>query len=164
MTPDEDPVSFAPDATGPHGRAWLMDVPQFLRNSGKDPALDCTVVSWLVEAPWAHPVWHSYALMCIHLRPTPNGAETIFHLEGATHEMWLYALNMESPRDAILRGETLPFLLPINFASQFVCKNDSEAARRIEEALRGILAGKLSPDTDFIGQWVQLFGNNMIRK
>lgn len=164
MSSDQDPVNFPADATGTHGRAWLLDVPNFLRNAGKDPALDCTVVSWMIEAAWAHPVWHSYVIMCIHLRPTPDGKETVLYLPGATHEVWVYALNPEIARDSVLRGETLPFLLPINYAGQFVCKNDAEAARRVEEAMRGVLAGAVSPDTDYIGQWISLFGDSMIRR
>ena len=164
MTSEEDVVSFHPDLTGLHGRGWIVDMEKFVVNKGKDPAMNANVVTWLVEAPWAHPLWHSYIVACVHLRELPGGPETLFYLPGATHELWVYALSSDIPRDEVLTGQGIPTLEPINYASQFIAKSDAAAAQRIEEVVRGVLAGVISPDTDYRQQWVSLFGDNMIRK
>lgn len=81
-----DPVSAPPVLTGPHGRVWLIDMVSARLKYGLDPKKDGTVAAWVIEAPWAHPVWHSYTLALVHLRPIEDAPKTITHLDGATHE------------------------------------------------------------------------------
>lgn len=55
-------------------------------------------------------------------------------------------------------------LYSLNFAAQMICRGgDIEAARRIEVCVDDIMAGILSPDTDFSQQWIARFGSNMIK-
>lgn len=163
--PKPEPVIVPPTITGTHGRAWKCDHAAFVAKHGVKPGeVDATVVNWLIEAPWAHPFWHSYTLTLVHLRPMPDARPTIFYLDGASHELWLYALDPGKPREPAIRGEAFPsWLTPSNFAAQIVAPSDEAAAARIEGAVRRICDGTLSPDTDFIRQWMHLFGDNMIK-
>lgn len=62
-----------------------------------------------------------------------------------------------------------PTLRPLNFASQFIvdtedCPTVDEAAyAKVHVAVDEILAGKLSPDTDFLKDWIFRYGDNMIK-
>ena len=66
----------------PNGKAWRFDLDAIRMRMKADPASDAAVDAWLIEAPWAHPVWHSYLVMLIHLRPIP-GYRTADHLQSA---------------------------------------------------------------------------------
>lgn len=159
----EDPISVPADITGPHGRAWTVDMVDWCRRIGKDPAEFAQVAGWLIEAPWAHPLWHSYLLSVIHLRPMPDNRPTKLYLEGATHDLWLAALDPDHPRQAMIETGAVRQLRPLNFAAQFIAASDAAAMERAEHAVRLICDGRLSPDTDFTSAWVALFGDNMLR-
>lgn len=45
---------------------------------------------------------------------------------------------------------------------QIIAETDAAAMERIEKAVRLLCDGRVSPDTDFIGDWVALFGDNMV--
>lgn len=154
--PDDDPITVPPTLVNRDGRAWrcvpIANPPQRLG----------TVVDWLVEAPEAHPVWHSYAVCLIHLRPLPDMPPPRFYLPGATHEIWVAALDPWAVRQPmILRTQMMAYLLPLNFAAQFIASDDAVAMARVEGVVRAICFGTLSPDSDAIDVWCELFGDNM---
>lgn len=161
----DDPISLPPTQEGPRGKAWAIDLDAARATLKVAPEADATVAGWIVEAPWAHPAWHSYLIVLLHLRPLADARPTIFHLEGATHELLVMALNPESPREPMITGKARTnWLEPANFAAQIIEPSDGAARDRIINAVQLIVDGKLSPDTDFIWQWSLLFGNNMVRK
>lgn len=166
------PVSAAPTYVGPGGPMWRVDWEAVQRKNA--PGEEHAVVgSWLVRAPWAHPMWDSYTLTLCHLRPMANGQETRFYLAGATHELWLDAVDYESDLDALLirherpgnpeKGPAWRWLTPKNFAAQFIAADDAEAEARVDSAARAIADGMLNPDTDARSSWERLFGRNMIK-
>lgn len=159
----EDPISILPTVTGQHGKAWSLDLPACHRRAGVRPEDDGTVVAWLIEAPFAHPAWHSYWLNIIHLRPMPDARKTIIYLPGATHEIWLYALDPRENRTKMLETGNFKFLTPSNFASQFIAHSDEIAVDRALRAVRRICAGTLSPDTDWIRTWMHDWGDCMVK-
>lgn len=160
----KDPVSAAPDLVGHVGRAWKQDLDAMRRKLGVRAEDDGALAIWIVEAPWAHLAWHSYVLVLVHLRPMPDGRATVFHLEGATHELWLYAANPDTPREPVIRGEaTFNVLHPCNFAAQLIEASDEAALAKIEAAVRDVIDGRLSPDTDFRRTWADRFGWNMMK-
>lgn len=142
-----------PQIKGPHGQAWLRRT----LNVG-DPKSESGLGVWIVWAPWAHPVWHSYVLSLIHLRPIPGEADANIYREGATHELVLLALNPEH------RAGKLSTLYPANFAAQLIEDSDDKAQEICEHAVREICQGILSPDTDFRSMWIDRFGGSMVRK
>jgi hypothetical protein len=158
MNATEDDITVDPTINGPHARAWKLVA---MARDGRDHA---GVAGWLIEAPWAHPFWHSYRLSLIHLRPMEGLAEPIIYLEGATHEIVLYALNPETPREpALLSTGDVAVLDPPNFVAQMIMGSDDAAADKVGAAVDMICQGRLSPDTDFRSQWITLFGDNMMR-
>jgi len=161
----KDGISLPPDVSGPRGKAWLADTAAAQRALGVKPEDDACLAQWVIEAPWAHPIWHSYALTLVHLRPMGDGRKTLFYIDGATHEVWLYALTPEEKREPVLRNGKVPslWMTPSNFAAQFIEITDQLAFDRAKNAVQMVCDGKLNPDSDFRKQWEALFGNNMMK-
>lgn len=160
-----DPISVTPTLTGKGGRAWKIDIQALIAKRGFNSDEDATVAMWMIEAPWAHPVWHSYGLILVHLRPLRVPDRPRFYLPGATHELWLHALNPEDARQGVFETGQMAFLHPLNYAVQLIRDSDEAAALDIEtRAVRPILDGTLSPDTDFIAAWEVRFGDNMRKR
>jgi hypothetical protein len=158
MKTHQDPITVPPTASGPAGRFWRC-------TPFKDPK--AVIAEWVLEAPGAHIAWHSYGLSLVTLADIGDGEEIINHLEGATHEFWLYALNPNFAREPAIDGRTSPYTLslaPLNFAAQLVCAGDDVAKGLIEAALSECVHGRLSPDTDYRSLWAQRFGDNMLRR
>ena len=158
----EDVVTTPPTIDGDYGRAWLFDTERLRKIIAREYP-DTTVATWMVEAPWAHPLWHSYFFAVVHLRPV-EGLDTRFYIEGATHELWLYALDPAVPRQPMLDTGDLRYLHPANFAAQIIVADDTAAAAEIRHAVDLICAGRLSPDTDFKSAWISLFNDSMVLK
>lgn len=163
MKAHEDPISIQPDVGGPAGRAWRMEMSAQYVRAGIPPGEMADVAAWIVEAPHAHPFWHSYVIMLQHLRPIARGKPAVLYLPEATHEMNVWALSPDRPREPMLHGGRLSLMEPRNFAAQMVCASDEHAIIRVyETAIVPIVSGQLSPDTDFTRDWVARFGDNMM--
>lgn len=156
-----------PTLIGPHGKAWLcdMDALRVRLKASKDQ--DSTIAAWLIEAPWAHPVWHSYFLYLIHLRPLPGfDLPPVMHLPMATHELVLWAMDPDAPRNEIVIGQQRPgeyWLSPKQFGAQICEITDELAQERVQKSVQEIIDGKLSPDTDAQRDWIKRYGDNMIK-
>jgi hypothetical protein len=167
MSMDANVPQTTPDKSSAYGAAWKIDMDS-IRADHPDK-VDSTVAAWIVFAPWAHPAWCCYAIMAIHLRPTDGLKDPVIRLPTATHEVWVYALDPD--REPDLRNPIKTYLTPANFVGQWtsqVRRNpvdlDRDAARKIELHIDEILAGELSPDTDFIQEWVVRFSDSNLRR
>ena len=162
--PETDPVATSPTVEGPHGRAWFVD-PVEIRARLYPGQEDASLANWVVEAPWAHPAWHSYWIALVHLRPFPGlKGGTRLYLEGATHELWVKALSPDKPRSTFIEMRGGPaYMSPGNFAAQLREPGDAIAVKRAADAVREIVDGKLNPDTDATYQWIERFGDNMMK-
>jgi hypothetical protein len=163
MTPDQDPIALAPTKSSATGRAWCFDVPELLSRHASNTEQDATIGIWMVEAPWAHPLWHSYVLFLVHLRPADGVEPAIISLPGATHQFFLYALDPSQPRQGMIDDAIFRWLLPMNFSAQLMAADDAAAIARMDQTVDEILAGSLSPDTDFINAWIARFGDNQLK-
>lgn len=179
--PVNDPVDAPPVYEGLLGRFWRCDTDTLRAAvSAKRgvPAVDGTLAQWVVEAPWAHPVWHSYVMTLVHLRPWPGmQGGTRFYVEGGTHEMWLHALSTEAPRQPFIVGADSPMsaaMTPKNFAAQWrqpeddgtatgQQAGDEAALTKCRLALVEVCSGRLTPDSDGSEQWALLFGDAMMK-
>lgn len=162
-----DEVSTPAALTGKTAKAWRVDLETLFSNTNSDLLNNSAVALWVIECAWAHPIWHSYLMTLIHLRPLAHCSKGVkFYLHGATHEMWIHALDPDGNRQALINGrpsgEVCPMLTPINFAAQFIEPGDYQAIVRCEKAIQQICDGLLSPDTDQQRSWIHLFGNNMV--
>lgn len=160
----ERPARTAPTLQGRHGKAWLCNfAPIRARHPGEQ---DAGLERWLVEAPWAHPVWHTYSISLIHLRPLAGLGQPIIYRDMATHEIIVHAVNDARDRDEIITGATDDpgWMLPANYAGQFIEITDALARDRVRAVVWAICEKQLSPDVDWQDEWVKLFGNHMIKK
>jgi hypothetical protein len=141
--------------------AWRMDYAAIMASATeKEREGDCTVDAWLVKAPWAHPLWPVHMLALIHLRED-TGAKPVIRLEGATHEIIVYAVAPEGP--IVVDGRN-NLLTPVNFVGQFIAANDEAARDRLRCTVDDIVQGFLNPDTDGLRQWVARFGDNSMKR
>lgn len=143
-----------PTLVGAHTKAWQLPI--------KAAPTHDTITHWLVEAPWAHPAWHSYYIGTIHLRHEG----VLRYVEGGTHELVVAVIDPRVERQRIVDGDTSMkgiFLAPLNFAAQFIELDDEMARDRIKRTVQEIVDEKLSPDTDYVRDWVRLFGGNMLQ-
>lgn len=118
--------------------------------------------AWIIDAPWAHPVWSQYLLALYDLTtPAPEAGTVVFYMPGATHEFVLHALDPEQliPKDAPIQGSGYRPLIPPNYGYQFKADSDEAALARVQELVDGIVAQKLSPDTDFRSLWNKLLAD-----
>ena len=150
-----DPITTKPRLVAKYGRAWRFET------LPTDTAIDC----WLIEAPWAHPIWHSYGLSLIHLRHVTGMPDPTIYLDCATHELLLFALDPKQQRQHAIDTSMVSAraMRPANLAAQIIEHSDRTARIRIALAVRDIINGLLSPDTDFIATWIARFGDSMIR-
>lgn len=161
-----DPIDKPPDLSNHHGRAWLCDQAEGLRRKGIKPEDDATLAHWVVEAPYAHPFWHSYSVVLIHLREMPDKRVMKIYKPGATHEVWVYAMDPGKDRRPVVETGIVDgaWLSPGNYAGQFIAESDEDALAAVRAAVLRVCHGTLSPDTDYHWQWVHLFGNDMVKE
>lgn len=160
------PVTTPPTMNLAHGKAWRIDLDAVRLRLKVDPEKDAAIDAWLVEAPWAHPVWHSYLVLVIHLRPMPGYEPPIFYNPHATHEVHVMALDPNGDRDHLLMysiSNHCRTLEPPNYTGQIVEITDDLARDRVRRAVEMICQGDLSPDTDYRQRWIVLFGDHMMK-
>lgn len=134
--------------------AWREIIEAGKTQGGRATAWGC---SWGIHAPWAHPAWHQYALHLYDLL-SPTGQPPTLHLPGATHEFLLYAISPDTPLvvGTPLSGQEFQHLHPANYGYQFRATSNKAALSRLQAVVDEIVAGRLSPDTDFRDRWNQM--------
>lgn len=166
MTPSKPPLRLTentePTLLGRLGAAWLIDMEAVGQRRGikDDPRAAVTLPSWIVRAAYAHPLWSHYAVYCIALRDAPGVPKAVVNLEGATHEVMVFALDPDH-KPAV---DDLPHTLhPVNFTGQFAEASDLAAAARVQQAVQDVIDGVLNPDSDYIWQWVARFSSSNLK-
>lgn len=147
-----------PDLDGKYGQAWKFDLAGAVKRYGEKGG---QLESWWIRAPWANLMWHSYAVLLVHLRPIAKNPEPRIYLPGATHEIMVAALHPDGKMQFDARP---PMLSPLNFAAQFIETSDEAAEARCRKCVEEIvLLGHLSPDTDWVQLWIARFNDSMMR-
>lgn len=148
-----------PVLRGAHGNAWLLDMNAIVKNPN-DPRKAVTLPTYVAHAAYAHPMWHSYLVMCVNLRDLPGVQKAKINLAGATHEIMVFALDPEQE----LSTTKMPLLLtPVNFVAQFIEPDDAAAEARIKQTVQDVIDGKLNPDTDYGQHWIHRFGASNVK-
>lgn len=168
---DLKPISVPPLMSGPRGKVWAVDLDPCRKEAlatGQldDVRNDALIAALVIEAPFAHPIWHSYGLLLMHLRPLLTPQETLLYIDNAAHEIVLSALDPKADREAMLTSYAAfgrARMTPDNFAAQGKLKSDEDAIALVHIVAKLIVRGVLSPDTDHILDWASLFGDNMMR-
>jgi hypothetical protein len=150
-----------PNLIGTHGQAWVPDNETIARKHPDRPSIDLRTGTWIVHIPSANPHWSYYMISCISLRDVPGIPSAIRYLDNATHEIVVAAINPGSPPPL---DDVIQCLYPINFVGQFIAKDDEAARLQIEVSIKEIINGILSPDTDFVSQWVERYGDHCLYK
>ncbi len=140
----------------PTAYAWLCEV--------EIPPNAPWGVSWGLDCAWAHPAWSQYVIHLYDLT-TPTEKPPFIHLPGATHEFMLWAVD---PNVGIVRDAPGPkffepgcLLDPANLGYQFIASSHAAARSRLQALINKIVAGTLSPDTDFRRMWDSEFADGM---
>jgi hypothetical protein len=154
-------TDITPALIGSRGVAWRTNQEKIAKQEGTERLLPISVAAWVIYAPYAHPFWHSYWLSCVSLRDQEGVPPAILYRPDATHELILFALNPAHPTTI---DEQPHFLTPTNFVGQFPAQSDSHASAIIEQTVRDIINGFLSPDTDYRRNWIMRFGDWCLRK
>jgi hypothetical protein len=135
---------------GSHGDAYLVPTPPDARAR---PEAATTLAQWIITAPLAHPSWSQYLLAVVRLIEVEECAPPVIRLDGATHELYVVAINPESgPYDVrrlqrmMCNGRALPYLTPVNVAEQFEATDD-EMAEVAALAASAVTLGALWPET-----------------
>jgi hypothetical protein len=161
-----------PTLAGDMGTAWLYDLDgMYAKAAAREqpmPPRQLGLPSWLVYAPWAHPIWHSYCLMVISLAEVEGFPPAHINRPGEnpTHELFLAALDPgmpSNPRARYALDEPAPMMRPLNFAAQFKEGSDAKCSARIRAAVEDIIRGRLNPDTDGMQQWIGRFGGSSVK-
>jgi hypothetical protein len=124
--------------------------------------------TWILKAPWAHPVWNFYAFLLYDLvTEIPDQPAPKIYAPGSTHEILVFAMDPEFdsqyPEGRIEALEFFnnlpasPLLQPANYGYQFYARNDEAAEKRIAVVYNMCATKKLSPDTDWRRIWNELF-------
>lgn len=164
-----DRKAFPPTLFGAHGAAWEVDLERARELAGETEASDSTVAMWIVYAPWAHAFWSYYLIGGIHLRPSAALPAPKVYSPGMTHEVIVFALDPETVPDTVDTSK-LQKLRPVNFAGQWRVEvrpnpvdQDHAAAAKVRVTVQEILAGVLSPDSDFVAEWVKRFSASNLK-
>ena len=150
MTASAWNVRITEEALRAHSESW-----------GYWPA---AISEWIVNGPF-HPFWSWWYVACVHLRPIEGAPKPHLRYPEAGYEFCIRSLNPE-PDDG--RPETpdidlleagdpvrgLPgFLIPADVVVQFHGVTDEQARDITELAVRHIVDGRASPDSDFARWW-----------
>lgn len=118
--------------------------------------------SWLLFAPYAHPMWQYHVLYVVKLREVPGAPPVQLAFPGANHEVGVLALNPEyqpyTPEGycALMRKpdrDFSPWLMPHDACEQFEC-TDEEAKLLGLYSAWGCANGFLVPDSDYRSSWL----------
>jgi len=110
-------------------------------------------IMYLIDAPWAHPIWSQYILLAYDLTtPIEGQPNPTLYRPDVTHEVMLFALDPDNPKiqPRSFQDQKIEFLSPANFGYQLTSTNKDleeildHLAERFERRL-------MSPDTDYRG-------------
>lgn len=134
--------------TGPHGTAEPVPLDGV-------PDATATVATWLLTCPGRHPVWSQWALNAITLAPVDGYPPAKITVEGATHELLLFALapqivvdpNLRLWTPADVREYARNMLTPVNIAEQVTLDTDDQARELVSLLAQAVVHGVLDPET-----------------
>lgn len=150
----------APDFEGGGGAVRVWRIAESAKST---PDHAAALGSWVIDGPF-HPLCHQWVLSVIHLRDIEGVRPAHRQFPEADHELMILSLNPDRPVDIDAFEATgtwgdpnVPkFLTPADLQYQFGGLTDAQAVEIAEAAIRGILAGDYSPDSDHRSRWIRV--------
>lgn len=144
---------------GPYGTGYRFDIDFMFSQIGKR---DNTLAMYAVHVPWANCMWEWFFIQHQNLIQIEGLPKLKFTRPGSTHEMVIFALDPKYRFDA--RKNPARYLLhPTNFCAQYTRASDAAAIDEIEQCVRDIVNGDISPDTDYTQHWIARFSDSNIK-
>ena len=146
-----------PDLESDVAQAWELKIPEIKENGDRHS----TIRQWMIRGREFHPFWDTWVITMGHLRDVEGLDDAVKDSPEFTHEFMIFALDPKDPKkyfeyDPDNLPFPIPFLRPIDVCVQFQCENDAEASSICDVAVKVMVAGKASPDSDFRSFWKQL--------
>jgi hypothetical protein len=136
-------MDIPPVVFGPRGTARQM--PKF---ECEKPDEAATVSQWFIYAPGQSPAWSHYLLSICHLRDMDGVKPAEVVVEGATHELTLFALDSDQ-KPKFNDRNSLSALTPANAACQFIVDSDEQASELAFCMARAICLGDIPAEPMF---------------
>lgn len=141
----------SPDFFGKAGSAWRIKLP----DPPIKPDHKATLIEYLVTGIGYHPLWDYWYVSLISLEDIPGVPSATKNYPEAAFEIMVVALDPSKPLpdpDRIHKRPAHP-LTPVDGIYQFHGITDDEAKEMVTVLVREIVAGQLSPDSDFREVW-----------
>lgn len=157
-----------PDKISTNGtiKAWKIKYTQdhldaHMREFGHPPAGICT---WLLTGPF-HMAWHWWMLSVVSLKDIPGVPPATKTYPEAEYEFGIYSLsgevNIEAADKADLANRGYDILSPADAIVHFHDCNDEQAEQVCDLAVRAIILGAVSPDSDYRSWWRKAIPNTV---
>ncbi len=142
-------IAKPPDLEGA-ALAWQVNLGGPVRRPEQSACVGC----WIVYAPWAHAFWHTWVVDVVHLRDVEGQAKPPFRrTPESAHEFMVHALDPDSKPDPDHPEAGFAHLHPVDVVEQWGGTTDEQAQRVLLLAVRAIVAGRISPDSDYRRAW-----------
>jgi hypothetical protein len=130
--------------------AWTVKLPDAERRVKSDS----TVAAWLLYCPGAHLWWSYWWISVIHLRPIEGVPPAKKRFPEAEYEIICLSQDPDHAPDPDNPIGTIRRLDPVDWIVQFGdVKNDQQAVQVVIAAVKLIMTGRVSPDSDFTHIW-----------
>lgn len=136
-----------------------MEVPELFRTDHKADAGGAFVAVSALKLPNHHPVWDEYMLTMCDLDSVPSD-QVVRHIDHATHEFLLFAVDPATPidmRKSLFDQPHLSPLQPPNMGFQFQADSNEAALSKLKSCVSLLLSGALSPEEMTDDAWKAQF-------
>lgn len=137
-----------PDLAGAAARAWRWAPPE----GDTDPLAASHVTSWFVNGPF-HPHWSWWVISAIDLLERPGVPSPHRQYPEAEHEILILSLSPDWTPDVEAKPGAVPYLTPADLVYQLDGVSREHVAEIVELMVRQIVAGQMSPDSDYRESW-----------
>jgi hypothetical protein len=114
------------------------------------PEARAQIGSWLLECPFAHPVWSQWVLSLVHLRALEGLPVAV----GSGHSLAIFAVDPcyeLGPEAGVTPRSLMSPPVVVDFAT--FGANDVRAVERVEALIEATMRRELSPDDDYQRRW-----------
>lgn len=119
------------------------------------PSDSAAIALWLLDCPFAHPVWHQWLLSLVHLREVEGLPPPV----GRGHELVIFAVDPQIGLEPDVQLNTRALMMPpivLRFASYD--GDDIGAEAHVESLVEATMRRELSPDDDCRRLWQARIG------